>query len=132
MYTQTREVDFMVLLDEIAAIANNPESRFHNIATARPAVKDIFFFVYGDHSFDLPTSSLDDATFGDVGYNDSPRSDILAMEAGALIRMFVADFNPDLDRQKRVKILREILKCCTQRERAFLLHVIRNRTIPGI
>jgi hypothetical protein len=121
-----------MLLDEIDAIARDKENIYHNIAQARQAIKEIFYFTYCDSPLDLPTAALDAAAFGDIPYNNRPRADILSMEAGALVRIFVFEQNPLLDRPRRLKVLRDILTCCTQAERAFLLHVIRHRSIPGI
>ena len=121
-----------MLLDEIDAIARDKENIYHNIALARQAIKEIFYFTYCDSPLDLPTSALDPAAFGDIPYNDRPRADVLSLEAAALVRIFVLEQNPLLDRPKRIRILRDILTCCTQAERAFLLHIIRYRNIPGI
>ena len=121
-----------MLLQEIETIAKDRENLYHNIAQARQAIKEIFYFTYCDSPLDLPTAALDPAAFGDIAYNGRPRADILASEASGLIRIFVFEQNPLLDRPKRIRILRDILTCCTQAERAFLLHIIRYRNIPGI
>src|SRR5262245_11545804 len=112
----------MLLIDEIAAIASDPENRYHAIALARPALINFLYFCYGNYELDLPAAALDRSAFGDLPFNNTPRADILAQEAGALTRIFGYD-NPDLDRQKKVRILRDILQCCTERERLLLLHV---------
>src|SRR6476660_8054367 len=111
-----------MLLDEIDAIARDKENIYHNIAQARQAIKETFYFTYCDSTLDLPTSALDPAAFGNIPYNERPRADILASEAAGLIRIFVFEQNPLLDRPKRIRILRDILTCCTQAERAFLMH----------
>ena len=121
-----------MLLDEIDAIARDKENIYHNIAQARQAIKEIFYFAYCDSPLDLPTSALDPEALGDIAYNDRPRADILASEAAALVQIFIFEQNPLLDRPRRIKILRDILTCCTKADRAFLLHIIRYRNIPGI
>ena len=44
-----------MLLDEIDAIARDKENIYHNIAQARQAIKEIFYFTYCDSPLDLPT-----------------------------------------------------------------------------
>ena len=48
-----------MLLDEIDAIARDKENIYHNIAQARQAIKEIFYFTYCDLPLDLPTAALD-------------------------------------------------------------------------
>jgi hypothetical protein len=121
----------MSLLDEIYAIASNPNFLRQNLENARPPIKEIIFFCLGDHSLDLPTEALQN--LGDIGQNNqNPRADALALEAFALTRVFVPEQNKQLDRPRRIQILKDILKCCTKNEREFLLNAIRTRTIPGI
>jgi hypothetical protein len=121
-----------MLIDEIYAIAQDRPNIHRNIANARQAILDIFYFTYGNFDLDLPTEALDPKTFRDIPYDRNPKSDILSLEAGALVRIFVFEHNVHLDRKKRINILRQILKCATQREREFLLHAITHRSIPGI
>jgi hypothetical protein len=79
----------------------------------------------------LPTGALDQDLFGEIPINQNPRSDILAIESHALERVFVAGHIPNLDRVKRVKILRQILGVVMQEKEIYCV-VIITRSIPGI
>src|SRR6478735_8422756 len=103
----------MSLLDEIYAIASNPNFLRQNLENARPPTKEIIFFVLGDHSLDLPAEALQN--LGDIGQNNqNPRSDVLALQAYSFTRVFVPEQNRDLDRPRRIQILKDVLKCCTK------------------
>jgi hypothetical protein len=117
----------MLLIDEITAIQQDKGA----LSTATPAVRDILFFTY-NHTFqiDLPTFQQHD--FGDIATNEKPLGDILRQESGALARLFVRDFNPDLSRPQRIKILKQMLSRATDQERALLLNIVQDRRIVGI
>jgi hypothetical protein len=122
----------MAVINEIELLSQDRKNLHQNLLSARQPVKDLIFFALGDHNFDLPTAALDHNSFGDVSINNNPRGDILGIEAHALVRVFVPGHVPNLDRVKRLKILREILMCCNARERNLLLTIITTRTIPGV
>jgi hypothetical protein len=122
----------MAVINEIELLSQDRKNLHQNLLSARQPVKDLIFFALGDHNFDLPTAALGGNSFGEIPINNAPRGDILGIEAHALVRIFVFGHIPNLDRVKRVKILREILTCCNAGERNLLLTIITTRTIPGV
>jgi hypothetical protein len=120
-----------LLIDDIEALTNDKKNLQPSLINARPEVKEILYFTYGPHQIDLPEFEQD--AFGDiVPPRQPPPMDILRQEAPKLVRIFVRDWNPNLSRERRIKIFRDILVYATSKERALLFQIIRARTIPGI
>ena len=115
----------MLLINEIENFISNSQSDLS------PQAKALLYFCYNPHyDIDLPFGALE--LLGDIPEMRNPPFDCLRQEAPKLLALFVRGFNPNLTRQLRVQILRDILKYCTNPERALLLGIIANRQIPGI
>jgi hypothetical protein len=120
-----------LLIDDIEAFTKDKINLILKLIHARPEVKDLLYFSYGPHQIDLPEFEQD--AFGDiVPPRQPPPMDILRQEAPKLLRIFVRDWNPNLSRERRIKIFRDILVYATSKERALLFQIIQTRTIPGI
>ena len=101
-----------------------------NLQACRPEIKELIYFTYCTYEIDLPTAALD--SLGPVAPPQNPPMDILRQESPKLLHLFVKEFNPNLTRERRIKIFSDILNYATQREKVLLVQIVRERQILGI
>jgi hypothetical protein len=123
-----------MLVDELIQIAKDRKHFSERLAMASKPARDVIHWCYGPFDIDLPM--FDPRDIGDMPRSEisqfGPRADILRQESSKLLTLFSKQHNPDLNRERRIKVFRDILGRCTDRARVLLLEIVRDRRIGNL